>query len=57
MSGAKNDPPILEKIYEYHDTHICEIHDLQDKVYAKFRFNVEKRNAILWLIPYHPQKP
>ena len=51
MSGAKNDPPILEKIYEYHDTHICEIHDLQDKVYAKFRFNVEKRNAILWLIP------
>ena len=51
MSGTKNDSPILEKIYEYHDAHISEIHDLQDNVYAKFRFNVERRNVILWLIP------
>lgn len=51
MCGAKHDTPILEKIYEYHDTHLSEIHNLQDNVYAKFRFNVERRNVILWLIP------
>ena len=51
MSGAKTDSLILGKIYEYHQTHINEIHNLKDNVYAKFRFNVEKRNSILWLIP------
>ena len=51
MSGAKNDSPILDKIYEYHQLHRNEIHNIQDNVYAKFRFNVEKRNVILWLIP------
>ena len=51
MSGAKNDSPILDKIYEYHQLHRDEIHNIQDNVYAKFRFNVEKRNVILWLIP------
>lgn len=51
MTGAKNDSPILNKIYEYHQLHRDEIHNIQDNVYAKFRFNVEKRNVILWLIP------
>ena len=51
MSGAKKDSLILGKIYEYHQTHLSEIHNLKDNVYAKFRFNVEKRNSILWLIP------
>ena len=51
MSGAKNDSPILDKIYEYYQLHRDEIHNIQDNVYAKFRFNVEKRNVILWLIP------
>ena len=51
MSGAKNDSPILDKIYKYHQLHRNEIHNIQDNVYAKFRFNVEKRNVILWLIP------
>jgi len=51
MSGAKKDSLILDKIYEFHDMHKEAIDSLQDNVYAKFRFNVEKRNAILWLIP------
>ncbi len=51
MSGAKNDSQILDKIYKYHQLHRNEIHNIQDNVYAKFRFNVEKRNVILWLIP------
>ena len=51
MTGAKNDSLILEKIYEYHRTHHSDVKNLQENVYAKFRFNVEKRNSILWLIP------
>ena len=51
MSGAKKDSLILNKIYEFQLTHKTEIDSLQDNVYAKIRFNVEKRNAILWLIP------
>ena len=51
MSGVKKDSLILNKIYEFQLTHKTEIDSLQDNVYAKIRFNVEKRNAILWLIP------
>ena len=51
MTGAKKDSLILGKIYEYHETHKRAIDSLQDNVYAKIRFNVEKRNAIIWLIP------
>lgn len=51
MTGAKKDSLILEKIYEYHRTHHSDVKNLQENVYAKFRFNVEKRNSILWLIP------
>ncbi len=51
MTGAKNDSLILKKVYGFYDTHKIKIDSLQDNVYAKIRFNVEKRNAILWLIP------
>ena len=51
MSGAKKDSLILGKIYEYRHLNISDVKNLEDNVYAKFRFNVEKRNAILWLIP------
>ena len=51
MRGNKKDSLILGKIYEFHQTHLKAIDSLQDNVYAKFRFNVEKRNSILWLIP------
>ena len=51
VSGAKKDSLILEKIYEFHQMHKMEIDSLQDNVYAKIRYNVEKRNAIIWLIP------
>ena len=51
MNGAKKDSLILGKIYEFHQSHLTQIDSLQDNVYAKIRFNVEKRNAILWLIP------
>ena len=51
MSGAKKDSLILDKIYEFQLAHKTEIDSLQDNVYAKIRFNVERRNAILWLIP------
>ena len=51
VSGAKKDSLILGKIYEFHQMHKMEIDSLQDNVYAKIRYNVEKRNAIIWLIP------
>ena len=51
MSGAKKDSLILGKIYEYRYLNISDVNNLEDNVYAKIRFNVEKRNAILWLIP------
>ena len=51
MNGAKKDSLILDKIYEFQLAHKTEIDSLQDNVYAKIRFNVEKRNVILWLIP------
>ena len=51
MTGAKKDSLILGKIRAFHQAHVRTIDSLQDNVYAKIRFNVEKRNSILWLIP------
>ena len=51
MTGAKKDSLILGKIRTFHQAHVRTIDSLQDNVYAKIRFNVEKRNSILWLIP------
>jgi hypothetical protein len=42
---------ILPRIFNYRNTISHQINGLEDNVYAKFRFNVEKRNATLWLIP------
>ena len=47
----KRDSLILNRIYDYQLSHTPAIDSLEDRVYAKFRFHVEKRNAILWLIP------
>ena len=42
---------ILTRIFNYRKTITHQINGLEDNVYTKFRFNVEKRNATLWLIP------
>lgn len=42
---------ILPRIFNYRKTITHQVKGLEDNVYAKFRFNVEKRNATLWLIP------
>ena len=42
---------ILSRIFNFRKTVNYQINGLEDNVYAKFRFNVEKRNATLWLIP------
>ena len=47
----KKDSLVLDRIYEYQQTHTAAIDSIEDQVYAKFRFNVEKRNPVLWLIP------
>ena len=51
VSAAKKDTLILGRIYEYQQTHNPAIKGIEDNVYAKFRFNVERRNATLWFIP------
>ena len=47
----KEDSLILDRIYEYRKTHISAFQLLEDNVYTKYRYNVEKRNFALWLIP------
>ena len=48
---AKNDLPILQRIYAYQKALNPMIDSLEDHVYAKARFNVEKRNIALQFIP------
>ena len=50
-AGNKKDSLILDRIYAYQRANNDSIKALQDNVYAKFRFNVEKRNVILKVIP------
>lgn len=47
----KADSLILHRIYSYQEAFNKEISGMDDCVYVKFRFNVEKRNPTLWLIP------
>ena len=47
----KKDSLILNRIYNYQETNSSAVDSLEDKVYAKFRYHVDKRNAVLWLIP------
>lgn len=51
MAKGKKDSLILSRIYEYHNTHKAQIDSLRDYVYLRQRFNVERRNPTLWLIP------
>lgn len=51
LCAKEKDSLILEKIYEYQKANVSEFKSLVDNVYTKFRFNVEKRNFALWLIP------
>ena len=51
LSAAEKDTLILDRIFEYQQAHNADIKGIEDNVYAKFRFNVERRNATLWLIP------
>lgn len=41
----------MDRIYTYQQANMEAIDSLQDNVYAKIRFNVEKRNLTLWVIP------
>ena len=51
LASNKKDSLILDRIYAYQQTNNDSIKALQDNVYAKFRFDVEKRNFILRVIP------
>ena len=51
FSREKNDSLILQRIYDFKDAHQVMPDSVNDNVYAKFRFNVERRNPTLWLIP------
>ena len=47
----KKDSLILPRIYAYSQYHQPYNDTITDNVYMKLRFNVERRNATLWLIP------
>lgn len=47
----KKSSQILQHIYDYQKANNSDIDSLEDRVYAKFRFNVEKRNIFLQFIP------
>ena len=47
----KKDSLILPRIYAYPQYHQPYTDSITDNIYIKLRFNVEKRNATLWLIP------
>lgn len=50
-SNKRDSLNILNRIYNYQQANTAAIDSLEDQVYAKFRYHVDKRNAILWLIP------
>ena len=47
----KKNSLILQRIYEFMESHKEHPDSIEDNVYAKYRFNVERRNPTLWLIP------
>ena len=51
FAWEKKDSLILSRIYSYPEYHHPYSDSIIDNVYAKFRFNVERRNPTLWLIP------
>ena len=50
-AGNRKDSLVLDRIYQYQKDYNPAIGGIEDNVYAKIRYNVERRNAILWLIP------
>lgn len=51
FAWEKKDSLILSRIYAYPEYHHPYSDSIIDNVYVKFRFNVERRNPTLWLIP------
>ena len=47
----KKDSLILQRVYEYQRNNVALIDSIEDNVYLKLRFNVEKRNPTLLLVP------
>ncbi|MBR1388092.1 MAG: hypothetical protein IJ569_00505 [Prevotella sp.] len=47
----RKDSLILNRIYEFKDAHQDWVDSIQDNVYLKCRYNVERRNPTMWLIP------
>ena len=51
VAKEKEEALILNRIYEYRKANLSEFKSLEENIYMKFRYNVEKRNFALWLIP------
>ena len=51
VAKEKEETLILNRIYEYRKANLSEFKSLDENIYMKFRYNVEKRNFALWLIP------
>ena len=51
LGKGKKDSLILQRIYAFKESHPISPDSVKDNVYAKYRFNVERRNPTLWLIP------
>ena len=51
VGKEKEEALILNRIYEYRKANLSEFQSLEENIYMKFRYNVEKRNFALWLIP------
>ena len=51
FAWEKKDSLILLRTYDYSKYHLPYSDSIIDNIYAKFRFNVERRNPTLWLIP------
>ena len=51
LGKEKKDSLILQRIYDFKEAHVDSPDSVKDNVYAKYRFNVERRNPTLWLIP------
>ena len=51
MAKGKKDSLILDRIYQYVEAHSTWPDSVRNNVYMRYRFNVERRNPTLWLIP------
>ena len=51
FSKTRTDTLVLSRTFSYQRNFASEIRDIEDNVYMKFRYHVDKRNPTLWLIP------